>query len=151
MVDHRLLAERIVTGMNAKDYSIFEKYFTEDAIDIYPQSGELVRGRANRRWIIENYPGSDPAAPRIEAASLETRPGDGFKVVAPTYAIVLVEGGGTRGTITLRTAYPDGSTWWIIILYELRADLICKSTTFFAPEFPPPEWRAGHVERMPAR
>lgn len=151
MVDHRVLAERIVAGMNARDFSLFDRYFTEDAIDQYPQSGELVRGRVNRRWIIENYPGQAVDTPRIDESSLETRPGGAFKAVAPTYAVVHVEGGGARGTLTLRTTYPDSSVWWIVILYELRGELICRSTTYFAPEFAAPQWRADHVERMPGR
>jgi hypothetical protein len=148
--DHPEEARRAALS-GARDHSIFEKYFTEDAVDLYPQSGELIRGPANRRWIIENYPGSASQAPRIDQGSLETRPSDGFRVVAPTYVVVHVEGGGLRGTLTLRTTYPDQSVWWVIILYELRGERICKSTSFFAPEFPAPEWRAGHVERIPGR
>lgn len=76
---------------------------------------------------------------------------DGVKVVAPTFSIVRIEGGGTTGSVAIKGMYPDKSVWWIIVLYTLRGERICRSSTFFAPEFPAPEWRAGHVERMPSR
>ena len=34
-----------------------DEYLAEDLIEDYPQSGERIRGRANRRAIFDNYPG----------------------------------------------------------------------------------------------
>jgi hypothetical protein len=151
MVDHRPMLEGIIDSMNAGDYSFYDRYFTEDFVDEMPQSGEVVRGRVNARWIVENYPGGSELGRSVDRSIMRSQASDEMKVVAPTYAIVKVEGRGNEGTAAFRARYPDGSLWWIVILYQLRGDRICRSTTFFAPEFPAPEWRAGHVERIPER
>ena len=50
--------------------------------------------------------------------------------------------------MTLKTRYPDGTWWWVVVIYELRGDRIACASIFFAPEFPPAEWRAEFVERI---
>jgi len=65
------------------------------------------------------------------------------------FTVMKVEGSGTVGTATFMTRYPDGSTWWVVTMYELRGEQIARSTTFFAPLFEAPEWRASCVERIP--
>ena len=70
-------------------------------------------------------------------------------VVTPMFTVMKVEGSGTVGTATFMTRYPDGSTWWVVTMYELRGEQIARSTTFFAPLFEAPEWRASYVERIP--
>jgi hypothetical protein len=42
--------------------------------------------------------------------------------------VVTVQGRGDAGTITLRTRYPDGKWWWVIVIYELRGDRIVRAT-----------------------
>ena len=116
-----------------------------------PQSGERIRGQDNARWILQNYPGAADLPRSLDTEALLTQASDETKVVAPTFSIVTIEGRGNEGTTAFRGRYPDGSLWWIIILYQLRGDRICKTTTFYAPELPAPEWRAGHVERMSGR
>ena len=151
MADHRAIIEAVVTAMNSNDFSLYDRLFTDDFVDEYPQSGELIRGPANARWILENYPGADQLPRAMEPGSMRRLAADGVKVVAPTFSIVRIEGGGTTGSVAIKGMYPDKSVWWIIVLYTLRGERICRSSTFFAQEFPAPEWRAGHVERMPSR
>ena len=151
MADHRAIIEAVVTAMNTNDYSLYDRLFTEDFVDEYPQSGELIRGPANARWILENYPGGENLPRAIEPESMRRLATDAVKVVAPTFSIVRIEGGGANGSVAIKGMYPDKSVWWIIVLYTLRGERICKSSTFFAPEFPAPEWRARHVERIPGR
>ena len=149
MVEHRPILEGIIDGMNAGDYSLYDRYFTEDYVDEFPQSGEVVRGRANARWIVENYPGSSETGRAVDRTALRSQASDEMKVVAPTYAIVRLEGRGSEGTAAFRARYPDGSLWWIVVLYQLRGNRICRSTTFYAADFTAPEWRAAHVEHLP--
>jgi hypothetical protein len=151
MVDHRPILEAIVRGMSTHDFSIYDRHFTEDFVDEFPQSGEVTRGPANARWIIENYPQPADVGPQLDPTVMRLQSSDEVKVVAPTFSIVKLEGRGNEGTAVLRSGYPDGSIWWVIVLYQLRGDRICRSSTFFAPEFPAPEWRAAHVERAPGR
>lgn len=151
MVDHRALLDDIVGGMNSGDYGFYDRQFTEDFIDEYPQSGEVLRGRENARWVLENYPRVNERERPVDQTVLRTQANDAYRIVAPTYTMIKLEGRGNEGTAAVRARYPDGSMWWIVILYQLRGERICRATTFFAPEFAAPEWRAGHVERAPNR
>ena len=51
-------------------------------------------------------------------------------------------------TVTARARYPDGSHWYMIVIARMKDGLIHRTTSFYAPEFPAPEWRAQWVERM---
>src|SRR4029079_7177154 len=112
-IDHRALFERFVSGLNRRDLSVFDELLTDDFVDEYPQSGEIVRGRQNNRAIIENYPGG-PMGTGADAASVRTEVTDAIKVVAPLFTVVRVQAGGDTGTCMLKTKYPDGSAWWVI-------------------------------------
>jgi len=145
-VDHRALLERWVDALNRHDYATLDEILTEDSVQDYPQSGEVIRGRANFRAILENYPNGLPDD-AIDRPSLRVTASAGLKVVAPQFKVVRVEGAGNAGTYMLRSRYPDGSTWWIVGLYELRDGKIARATLFFAEEFEPPAWRAPYVTR----
>jgi hypothetical protein len=144
-IDHERLAENLVRALSTRDRELMLSVLTEDFVEDYPQSGERIRGFNNYWAIGENYPGGQPAQ---ELSSLDTRPAAAVKLIAPSCALVSVEGGGNSGTATVKNTYPDGSVWWGIMLYRLRDGRIARSTTFFAPAFPAPEWRAQWVERM---
>ena len=146
-VDHRALLERWVGAMNRRDYDAVEDVFTDDLVQDYPQSGEVIRGRHNFRAILENYPSGLPDD-AIDTPSLRVAATDEIKVVAPLFTVVRVEGAGNVGTFQLRTRYPDGTTWWTIGFYQVRDGRIARATTFFAPQFEAPEWRAPFVERQ---
>ena len=60
---------------------------------------------------------------------------------------IRVEGSGEVYTTVLRARYPDGSTWYVISINQVRNGLIASRTTYFAPEFDAPEWRRQWVER----
>lgn len=148
-VDHRALFERVARTINERDFTTLGTLFTDDYVIDYPQSGERIHGFANFRATLENYPaglpqdGIDKATMRIDASEERW-------VVTQMFTVVRVEGSGTVGTATFRNRYPDGSNWWTIQMYELRGEQIARSTTFFAPVFEAPEWRAPYVERIPA-
>ena len=141
--DHKAIAERVARALATRDRELLRSVFTEDFVEEYPQSGERVRGFDNYWAIGENYP---DGGPEQELGSLEARPTAAVKLIAPTFTLVSVEGGGNAGTATLKVTYPDGSVWWGIMLYRLRDNKIARSTAFFAPEYPAPEWRAQWVE-----
>src|SRR5687768_8418752 len=148
ITDHRGLAERFAAAMNNQDRGAFAALLTDDFTAEWPQSKERIRGFDNFWATIENYPGASDSGLGNDIATLRSQPVDGLKLVAPSYVFVSVEGAGNSGTFTLRVRYPDQSYWWVITLYRLRQGRIAHATTFFAPEFPAPEWRARWVERM---
>ncbi len=148
LVDHGTLAERFAAAMNSRNRAETAALVTEDFVTEWPQSGERVRGFDNFWATMEHYPGADSEVMGNEITTLRTQPGDGLKLLAPTFVFVAVEGVGSSGSFTLRVRYPDGSRWWVITLYQLRDGRIARATTFFAPEYPAPEWRAPYVEQM---
>jgi hypothetical protein len=147
ITDHRVLAERFAEAMNNQDRGAFASLLTDDFVAEWPQSKERLRGFDNFWATIENYPGVSASGLDNDIATLRSQPVDGLKLVAPSFVFVSVEGAGNSGTFTLRVRYPDGSYWWVLTLYRLRQGRIAQATTFFAPEFPAPEWRAQWVER----
>ena len=46
--------------------------------------------------------------------------------------------------------YPNGETWHIVQLLEMRNGKISHITSYFGKPFEPPPWRAKWVERMPS-
>ena len=67
-------------------------------------------------------------------------------VRTPAFTVVRVAGTGTTATATFRSRYPDGSTWWVVTIFEVPSDKIARGTMFFAPLFDPPDWRAPYRE-----
>jgi hypothetical protein len=146
--DHQGLMQRMAAAMEAVDPDLWEVFYTEDIVQVYPQSGEVIRGRANARAVFENYPGGlgGGSIPRdtVSVASTDQR-----WVMTPLFTLVAVEGTGDVGTATMTVRYPDSSTWWVVTLYRLRGEKLAHATVFFAPVFDPPEWRAHWVEVEP--
>jgi len=146
LVDHQALSERYAAALASGDLEIIDEIFTEDFVDEYPQSGEIIRGRANLRGIMEHRPGL-PSERGPDLSTVRSRASDEHRVLAPLFTVVRVQGRGDAGTTTLRARYPDGSWWWIVVVYELRDGRFARSTSFFAPQFEPPAWRAPFVEQ----
>jgi len=114
-----------------------------DFIEYYPQSGERIRGVGNLRATIENYPGG-----LGEPLDRPTYHGpDEQWEITPNFTVVRVTEAGNAGTGVVRVRYPDGSDWWMIVLFELRDGLLHRQTTFFAQPFAAPAWRSQWVER----
>jgi len=148
-VDHQALSERYARALASRDYTIIDEVFTEDFVDEYPQSGEIIRGRDNLRAMMEHRPDLTPDT-GPDLASVRAMASDEHRVLAPLFTVVRVQGRGDAGTTWLRARYPDGSWWWMIVVYELRDGRIARSTSFFAPQFEAPGWRAPFVERRTA-
>lgn len=108
----------------------------------YPQSGERVRGHANMAAIMEHYPGG---APRVEQTSVVGS--EDHYVVTPMMTIERVIGSGDLWWGDGLAHYPDGSTWHVVVLLELRDGTVFRETNYFAEPFEAPAWRAPWVER----
>lgn len=131
MADNRTIVEQFIHAMATNDWEAQERLLTDDFLEEYPQSGEVIRGKENRRAIIENYPGGEP---RETSAS-----GPGPKPP-------VIFGTGDQFTATGQIKYPNGETWHIVSLIELRDGKIAKITDFFGAPFEAPAWRAPYVE-----
>jgi ketosteroid isomerase-like protein len=146
---NREVVERFVEAMKVEDLDRAEQCLAEDVVEDYPQSGERIRGRANRRAVVENYPGRAESV--FHPGAVRTVVGDDHWVMTPTMSLLRLNGSGERFTATGEIVYPNRERWHIIQLIELRGGKIAKLTTYFAAPFEPAPYRAPFVERMPAQ
>ena len=128
---------------NRRDYDQAMKLLHPDFVEDWPQSHERIRGPANLRAILENYPGgvSLDAAPAYHGR-------DDQWAITPGYTVVRFTDSGDEGTGVIRVRYSDGSEWWMLALFQLKDGLLYRQTTFFAEPFDAPDWRAQWVERI---
>lgn len=145
---NREIVERFVQAMSTSDLDLADQCLADDLVEDYPQSGERIRGRADRRAVIENYPGR--AERGFVPGKVRTVVGDDQWVMTPSMSLVRINGSGERFTTTGQITYPNGQTWHIIQLLELRGGKIVRMTTYLAEPFEAAAWRALWVERMPA-
>ena len=146
---NREVVEHFVAAMNADDLDAAEQYLAEDVVEDYPQSGERIRGRANRRAVVANYPGRaerDFAPGKVGAIV-----GEDQWVMTPTLSLLRLTGSGEKFTATGEIIYPNRERWHVVQLMEVRGGKIAKMISYFAPPFEPAPYRAKFVERMPAQ
>jgi limonene-1,2-epoxide hydrolase len=142
----RAVVEAFVRAIEAKDFAAQGALVTDDFVDEMPQSGERIRGRDNARAIAEQYPGGvgtlEPSAGRIIGA-------DDRWVMTPTFSILRIEGSGDTYTYTGTVHYPaTGEVWHIVVIAVVRQGKIARTTSFYAPKFEAPAWRAPFVEPL---
>ena len=143
--DHRAIFERVADVINRQAWDEFGTVFTDDFVEEYPQSGEVIRGLENALAVRRNYPGGlggvDTSSARLPASGSHW-------AVTSMFTVVRLEGSGDTATVIFKARYPDGATWWLTAVYELRGDKIARSTMLFAPAFDPPDWRKPYREPL---
>ena len=122
--DNRRTVERLVRALNEHDLDAFDAQFHEDSIIDYPQSGERIVGRANRRAIYEAFP-------RL-----------------PTVTPTTISSAGDLAVLEAAFDYGDGAPWLAVIVFELRDGRIVRERAYWAQPFAAAEWRADWVERI---
>ena len=137
------LVRRYAEAMISADYDTLASLRHADWSAVWPQSGETVRGSANNRKVMENYPGGAPKLlPQGRFVGSEDR-----WVVSPLGGVYRVDGEGENWFGEWKMEYPDGRVWLTIILVELRDGKVYRETQYWAEPFDPPDWRAEWVER----
>jgi hypothetical protein len=137
------LVRAYVAAHQAHDYEAVGRMRHPDWTQVWPQSGELVRGHANDLAIMEHWPGGLPDAGMVRIVGSEDR-----WVVTPGMTLQRIVGNGDTWFAAGQSTYPDGSTWYAVVLAELRDGRVLRETWYFGPPFPAPEWRAAWVERI---
>ena len=145
---NREVVERFIEAMNGADLDRADQYLADDLVEDYPQSRERIRGRVNRRAVVDNYPGR--AEREFVPGKVSAIVGDDHWVMTPAMSLVRLNGSGERFTATGELVYPNGEKSHVVQLFELRGGKIAKMTTYFAPPFEPAPYRAKFVERMNA-
>ena len=140
--DARSVFEAYLRAANGRDVAALEGLFDDDFEDVYPQSGELTRGLANFRSIIEQYPGGGYAGQGTDRlVGTEDR-----WALTPSFTVVRIEGTGDTFTGVTLSRYPDGTDWYIVTIAQMRNGKLWRAETYFAQTFEPPAWRAAWVE-----
>lgn len=120
----RSAIEALVAAINRGDRDALSLVFTDDVVFEWPQSGERIRGEANRREIYSRF----PSLPKITPTRLTGR--------------------GDLWVLEAALDYGDGDPYQCIFVFETRDGRIAKEIAYWAKPFPAPEWRAPWVERM---
>jgi len=140
---NRQVVEQYAKALSARDLDLQAEVCAPDIVVDYPQSGERIRGWANFRGAHENYPGG--LLQEVDGKVI----GSEIKwVVGPSFNILRIEGTGDVYTLVGSARYPDGQTWQVMSLLELRSGKIAKTTEVYGAPFEPPTWRSAWVERM---
>jgi hypothetical protein len=131
----RELFSRIVRAIEDRDLDALDELVHPDFVGDFLQSGERIRGVEGWKAQAANYPGgmSEPSNP-----DESTIIGDEERwAISPNYTVVPLAAGHVFTTIT-RSAYPDGSTWHVLVIAEVRDGKIYRADYFFAPELSAP-------------
>ena len=137
--DNRAIVERFVEALRSGDPDAYESALDDDAVIVYPQSGERFRGRRNLRALLDEFLGHDGGfRPTLDRVIGD----DPSWIISPAYTVVRVEGSGEQFTATGRVRYPDGTQWHLVQLLEVRGGRISQVTSYFAEPFEAPDWRA---------
>jgi SnoaL-like domain len=121
--ENRRAVERLIGGLNAKNPDVMNEVFTDDSVMTYPQSGEVIRGAANRQAVYTAIPGLPSIAPYRTTSS-----GD----IVVTEAIL---------------DYGEDDIYNTVFIFECRVGKIVRETAYWSKPFPPAEWRSAWVEK----
>lgn len=121
---HPAVIDALVAAINAGDLEAFDRVFTDDVVMEWPQSGERIRGNANRREIYARFPSLPKVTPRR------------------------VSGAGDVWTLEASLDYGDGDPYLGVFVFTVRDGKIAREIAYWSKPFPAPDWRAPWVERM---
>jgi hypothetical protein len=134
----------VACGMN--DIPALTRLRHPDWSVVWPQSGERVVSHESWVAIAEQYPGGRPTVELSRLVGSEDR-----WVVTPGNTVLKVAGSGDFWWGEWMMTYPDGQTYHVVDLIELRDGMIHRETVYWAPPFEAPDWRRQYVERAPDR
>lgn len=140
---NRQVIERFTAALGANDFDAQDALVHDDYVCRWPQSGEVIRGRANRRAVLENYPGGSLGL-GLNTTRIVGR--DDEFVTGPSWNIIHLTGSGDDFTVTGTVDYPELGTWHFASLLTLREGKIWRQTDYFAAPFDAPDWRAPYVD-----
>lgn len=139
---NRDVVEQYVRGLVTRNLDLQAEVCAPDMVTEFPQSGERLRGWTNIRAMAESYPGGLPQDVDSKVIGSEDR-----WVMGPSFSVLRIEGTGDVYTLFGSARYPDGKTWQVMTLIELKGGKIAKTTEVYGEPFEPPAWRAKWVER----
>jgi len=142
-MSNREVVEAYARAFGASDLEDQYQYLHPDLVEVYPQSGEVFRGRDARQAMFKSWPQDEFPT----AASMPSVIGSADQwILMPTFSTLKVMGTGDEYTGVGTVTYPNGETWHMVQLIRLREGKIAHLTSYFAAPFPAPDWRAPFRE-----
>jgi hypothetical protein len=148
-MDIRGLVDQWVEALQGNDVESLAELLHPDFVEVYPQSGELIRGIEKLKAIVSAYPG----LPEGEVIGTSGG-GSGRTNVIPSplpfgLPTIQVSEAGHTFTVEAFMQYPNGERYFGVWIGELKDGKVYRLTTYFAQPFEAPAWRAPYVERIP--
>ena len=144
---NRQVVEAFAAALAANDFDAQDALIHDDYVARWPQSGEVIRGRANRRAITENYPSLGESRLGISTGRIVGTDDKFIPSPLPSWNMVHLQGSGDELTMTGTITYPNGETWHFASLITMREGKIWRQVDYYAEPFESPDWRAPWVER----
>jgi ketosteroid isomerase-like protein len=142
-VDHNELIRELTAILGRGDWSALSTVMAPDAVMEFPQSGEVFEGIDNIRGQFADY----PQMPEGHISAVEVAAGGPTYALSPNYTVISMGDSGRSATAALRARYPDGSLWWLVVVYDTDGERLSRFKIYFAPDFEPAEWRSKY--RLP--
>ncbi len=137
------IVEKYYRALADGDHDTVCDLVDEDFVNIYPQSGEVIRGRETYRQMAL----ANPAVPKGEFTLIHH---DDKAIHIPSALpggrAVLVTGSGGTYVAEGLVRYPDGELYNVVSVITLRGGKVLEDRTYFAEPFDPPDWRAPFRE-----
>ena len=119
------MATKIEEAMKSGDFgqiaALIQEFGTDDFVEEWPQSGELIRGKQNILELRLAFP------------------------TPPTATLRRIVGSGDLWVIEMLFDY-NGDRYNTIVVDEYRDGLVVRETAYYGSPFEPPAWRANWVE-----
>jgi SnoaL-like domain len=143
-VSNRGIVEQYAGAMADQDLDAQVALLHDDYLGRYPQSDEIIRGRASFRAVAERYPGAEGGHLPVTAERIVGK--DDEFITGPSWNLIHLAGSGDDFTLIGTITYPGGDVWHGVALLTLRDGKIWREVDYFAPAFERPEWRATITE-----
>ncbi|HET6819451.1 MAG TPA: nuclear transport factor 2 family protein [Candidatus Limnocylindria bacterium] len=141
---NRQVVERYARALGEHDADAMDAVRHEDYEGRYPQSGEVVRGRAKARALEEAF---SSAAEGPDTVILDRIVGaDDQFIPGPSWNIIHLSGSGDDFTMAGTITYRNGETWHAVALLTFREGKIWREVGYFAAPFERPDWRVPFTE-----
>ena len=124
----------MLAALTERDVETLRELVHDDVVSTSPQSGERSVGFDAFLSEGDNYPGGTP---QVDEADSRIIGDDERWVITPSYTVVPLASP-TSYTAVMKVRYPDATSWFVVMLVELRDHKIASVEAYYAPEMPGP-------------
>lgn len=144
-MDNQQVAERYGQAEVDHDLATMAELVHDDIIVVYPQSGEMIRGKTKYLDMLANYPEGIPVL-EVEDRHSPQRQDVLVKTSPFGMPVITVSGEGNLFFTEGLATYADGSVFNVAGILEIHDGKVTRETMYFAAPFAPPSWRERYVE-----